>query len=52
MAANHLKEHVRDGEEDPGLPGIVSRPMQADFPALDRSWIKSEPSLPLPRVSS
>lgn len=48
MAAYH-EEHVRDGEEDPGL---VSRPMQADFPALNQSWIESELSLPLPRVSS
>lgn len=35
MAAYRFKEHVRDEEEDPGLPAIVFRPIQADFQALN-----------------
>lgn len=49
MAAHRL--HVQYAEEDPGLSGIVFRPIQADSPALNQSWIKFEPSQPSPRVS-
>lgn len=35
MAAYHLMEYVRDGEEDPGLPAIAFRTIQVDFPVLN-----------------